>query len=121
MSQPTKFDQPSNENDVDPMKEFEKTKIHDDASDWCRAELDEVKKIVYSIGYNKSKFHFIQGKVEDTLPKFTPPMLADLSLTPPLLVKPKSPKAKSNSPEKSKPKKNKKKIKKLKKLKKKKD
>ncbi len=80
MSRPTVFDQPSNENDVDPMKEFEKTKTHDDASDWCRSELDEVKKNVYNIGYDKSKFHFIKGKVEDTLPQFTPEQISILRL-----------------------------------------
>ncbi len=33
MSKPTKFGLPSSESNFDPMKQFEKTKIHDNASD----------------------------------------------------------------------------------------
>ena len=42
--------------------------------------LEEVKKNVYSTGYPNEKFHFIEGKVEDTLPKNSPGKIALLKL-----------------------------------------
>ena len=59
---------------------FSKTKTSEDSSDWCLASLDEVKKNVYSTGYSKEKFHFIRGKVEDTIPKNLPNKIALLRL-----------------------------------------
>ena len=32
------------------------------------ASLNEVKKVVFKTGYDRSKIHFVKGKVEDTLP-----------------------------------------------------
>ena len=32
------------------------------------ASLEEVKKVVFKTGYDRSKIHFVKGKVEDTLP-----------------------------------------------------
>ena len=31
-------------------------------------KLDDVKSNIFSVGYEKTKIHFIKGKVEDTLP-----------------------------------------------------
>ncbi len=42
--------------------------------------LEHVKKVVLGTGYDKSKFHFIKGKVEDTLPKNNPKSIALLRL-----------------------------------------
>jgi hypothetical protein len=55
-------------------------KISKDHIDWCYSSLEEVKSNVYSIGYPKDKFHFIQGKVEDTLPENAPEKIALLRL-----------------------------------------
>ena len=50
---------------------------------WCDdmiVPLDQVKKIVFGTGYDKSRFHFIKGKVEDTLPKNCPDKISLLRL-----------------------------------------
>jgi len=59
---------------------FEKARIDDNSSYLSRAELDEVKSNVFSTGYNKNKFHFVKGKVEDTLPTKAPSKIALLRL-----------------------------------------
>ncbi|WP_430466472.1 TylF/MycF/NovP-related O-methyltransferase [Winogradskyella ouciana] len=46
----------------------------------CFSALEEVKENVSSIGYPKDKINFIQGKVEDTIPKNIPDKIALLRL-----------------------------------------
>ena len=58
--------------DVDPagtpaMSEYLSTK-KDDHTDWCFADLDEVKANLESTGYPMELCHFIMGDVKDTLP-----------------------------------------------------
>lgn len=57
-----------------------KKKSSEVGSIWCLSPLKEVKENVFSTGYEKEKFHFIEGKVEDTLPKTTPKEIAILRL-----------------------------------------
>lgn len=78
MPKPTEFD--VSYKDKLAIKEFEDQKIDNNSSDWLRIELDEVKKNVFSTGYNKEKFHFIKGKVEDTIPKNSPETISILRL-----------------------------------------
>ena len=59
---------------------FEKTKVSADASDWCYAPIDDVRTNVFGTGYPKERFHFIQGKVEDTIPGNIPEKIALLRL-----------------------------------------
>jgi len=66
MTKPEKMD--ISNSGFDATKEFDNTKNDSNGSDWCRATIDVVKSNLFSIGYDKSKIHFIQGKVEDTLP-----------------------------------------------------
>lgn len=54
--------------------------INNSESTWCYAPIDEVKKSVYSTGYNKSNIHFIKGKVEDTIPINAPESISILRL-----------------------------------------
>ena len=61
-------------------EKFSKTRISEDASDWCLSPLDEVKENVFSTGYPKEKTYFIKGKVEDTIPKDIPKEIALLRL-----------------------------------------
>ena len=61
-------------------QKYSNTKISEDASDWCLAPLEEVKKNVLSTGYKKEKVHFIKGKVEETIPKNIPKEIALLRL-----------------------------------------
>lgn len=59
---------------------LEKADINDRSSIWCRVSLDEVKKNVYSMGYNQENIHFIKGKVEDTIPQMAPEVISILRL-----------------------------------------
>ena len=59
---------------------FAETRISEDASDWCFSSIEEVKENVFGTGYPKSKFHFIIGKVENTIPKEIPGEIALLRL-----------------------------------------
>jgi hypothetical protein len=79
MPKPTEFDVSYGDKHT-ALKEFEDLKIDNNSSDWSRIELDEVKNNVFSTGYNKEKFHFIKGKVEDTIPKFSPETISILRL-----------------------------------------
>ncbi len=47
---------------------------------WAYAPLEAVKRNVLSTGYPAEKLHFVQGKVEDTLPGSAPEKLALLRL-----------------------------------------
>ena len=47
---------------------FSATNISKETSSWYYSSLEEVTENVFSTGYPKDKFHFIKGKVEDTLP-----------------------------------------------------
>lgn len=62
------------------IDKFSKTKLSDDASDWCHSGLDEVKANIYTTGYPQDKLHFIKGKVEDTIPARMPDKIALLRL-----------------------------------------
>lgn len=59
---------------------FSKTKISENASNWCLSPLEEVKENVFNTGYPKDKFHFIQGKVENTIKENLPGDIALLRL-----------------------------------------
>jgi O-methyltransferase len=47
---------------------------------WAIAPLDAVKRNVLSTGYPRERLHFVQGKVEDTLPGQAPERIALLRL-----------------------------------------
>jgi hypothetical protein len=47
---------------------------------WCEAGLDDVQANLWSTGYPRDKLHFIQGKVEDTIPARIPGAIALLRL-----------------------------------------
>lgn len=57
---------------------------HEDKEDansvWCVAPLDEVRRAVGSVGYDSTKVHFVEGRVEETLPKMAPEQIALLRL-----------------------------------------
>jgi hypothetical protein len=62
------------------IDQFQRDQIDAQTSDWCYTPLDEVQSAMYSTGYDKSKIHFIKGKVEDTIPKSAPDQIAILRL-----------------------------------------
>jgi Macrocin-O-methyltransferase (TylF). len=47
---------------------------------WCFSSLDEVKQNLKSTNYPENLIHFIQGKVEDTIPLHTPSSISLLRL-----------------------------------------
>ncbi len=47
---------------------------------WCYAGLDDVRQNLWSTGYPKEKLHFVQGKVEETIPGVVPDRIALLRL-----------------------------------------
>jgi len=47
---------------------------------WCDAPLEQVKNVLYATGYPKEKIHFIEGRVEDTIPASAPESIALLRL-----------------------------------------
>ena len=60
--------------------EFTKTRTGEDSSAWCLSPLDEVKANVRETGYPDENLHFVEGKVEDTIPQTAPEMIAILRL-----------------------------------------
>ena len=54
-------------------RKFGDRKTSDESSTWCLSTLDETRENVFSTGYPRNKFHFVEGKVEDTIPANIPP------------------------------------------------
>ena len=78
MSKPSEFDISTlNESATE---EFSDKEINENSSNWCNAPLIDVQNILSKIGYDNSKFHFIKGKVEDTLPEKAPQNISILRL-----------------------------------------
>jgi len=61
-------------------RKFERKKLEDGGSDWCRASLDEVRANLASTGYPAERLHFVAGKVEETIPSRAPEKIALLRL-----------------------------------------
>lgn len=74
MTAPTDIDGPP------AVEKFNKTRINDNSSAWCRAIIDEVKKNMSTTNYNEARIHFIKGKVEETIPSKAPEKIALLRL-----------------------------------------
>jgi hypothetical protein len=51
-----------------------------DGNFWCMAALESVKQNLLKTGYPESRLHFVQGKVEETLPENAPERIALLRL-----------------------------------------
>ena len=47
---------------------------------WCEAGIDDVRANLESTGYPRERIHFVQGKVEDTIPATLPQRIALLRL-----------------------------------------
>jgi O-methyltransferase len=52
----------------------------DAASPWCYAGIDDVRAGMHSTGYPVERMHFVQGKVEETIPCSAPARIALLRL-----------------------------------------
>jgi O-methyltransferase len=51
-----------------------------DSHDWAVASIDQVREAVLSVGYPEERIHFVQGRVEETLPAHAPADIALLRL-----------------------------------------
>jgi len=56
------------------------TDREDAESVWCRAPLDVVQQVMTSVGYERSRIHYIKGRVEETIPASAPERIALLRL-----------------------------------------
>ncbi|MFO8036863.1 MAG: TylF/MycF/NovP-related O-methyltransferase, partial [Anaerolineales bacterium] len=62
------------------QKKYRDSKVSENVSTWSYSPLEEVQENVYSTGYPKGLFKFVQGKVEDTIPEIVPDKIALLRL-----------------------------------------
>jgi len=62
------------------QKMYDQFQNPDNSTKWNRSEIETVKKNIFLTNYNKEKFHFIKGKVEDTLPDKAPNKISLLRL-----------------------------------------
>jgi O-methyltransferase len=51
-----------------------------DSNFWARASLDQVREVMFALPYPMSRIHFVEGKVEDTIPDQAPDEIALLRL-----------------------------------------
>jgi hypothetical protein len=49
-------------------------------NEWCYASLDEVRRNMASTGYDPTRVRYVEGMVEDTIPKVVPEQVAVLRL-----------------------------------------
>jgi O-methyltransferase len=67
--------------DVDYAGKRASQALLDSPGDRCDdAPLEQVKEVLYGTGYPREKIHFVQGKVEDTLLRSAPDLIALLRL-----------------------------------------
>jgi len=78
MSEPTENDESFQGKPASELLETQDKMISE--SVWCYSTLEEVKKNIGSTQYPSEKIHFIQGKVEDTIPAILPEPIALLRL-----------------------------------------
>ena len=60
--------------------QYREQRIDERTTDWCHGSLIEVTEAVTGTGYDPARLHFIEGKVEDTLPAQAPERIALLRL-----------------------------------------
>jgi hypothetical protein len=78
MTEPSENDR--NFQEIKASKFMQESSKQKEYSVWCYAPIDGVKAAMNSIGYNQEKIHFVQGKVEDTIPERAPSTIALLRL-----------------------------------------
>ena len=78
MSEPTEYDvAPSGQKAESMLKTLSKDEQN---HIWAYAPIEKVRRNVESVSYPREKIHFIQGKVEDTIPGTIPNQIALLRL-----------------------------------------
>ena len=59
---------------------FKELQTGENQSNWCQTGLKEVQANLDQVAYPKEKIHFIQGKIEDTVPAHLPEQISLLRL-----------------------------------------
>ena len=77
MSAPTEDDKTSDDKDAAALLKKEDVKT---SEVWAYSSLSEVKDTMSNTGYNQQSIHYIEGKVEDTIPRNIPSSIALLRL-----------------------------------------
>ena len=78
MPKPTRYDFSKRSGEA--QKKFEQVKISEMSSDWCYADIQDVKRNMALTHYPIDKVTFVRGKVEDTIPQQIPSKIAILRL-----------------------------------------
>ena len=78
MPAPTKFDFSLRSRSA--QDKFNETKISENSSTWCFANLEDVQRTIGLTAYPIDKVTFVKGKVEDTIPAKVPEKIAILRL-----------------------------------------
>jgi O-methyltransferase len=72
---------PPTETDVDYTgKQASEILFEDDGFKCADAPLEQVKGVLYTTGYPREKIHFVQGRVEETIPACAPEVISLLRL-----------------------------------------
>jgi O-methyltransferase len=78
MPEPTSYD--IRMTGMQAIGKFEDLKIDKDSSDWCYADIEDVKNTLSKTSYPQDKIKFIKGKVQDTLKRNSHNQIAILRL-----------------------------------------
>lgn len=76
----TGMSSPTNEDGNFASKKFKELQTGEEKSNWCCADLDDVKSTINLCDYPKEKIHYIKGKIEDTVPGVIPDKISLLRL-----------------------------------------
>ncbi len=60
--------------------QYEAAKTDEGHVDWCYSPIDDVRRSLESTKYPSDRMHFVQGRVEDTIPEIVPGQIALLRL-----------------------------------------
>lgn len=59
---------------------FEALKLSEQSANWCHSALGDVQRNLSSTGFPRQRLHFIEGMVEQTIPRHMPEKIAVLRL-----------------------------------------
>ncbi len=61
-------------------EKFKELQTGEEKSNWCCADLNDVKSTINLCDYPKEKIHFVKGKIENTVPRTIPDKISLLRL-----------------------------------------
>ena len=71
---------PSKEDGNFAHEKFKALQTGEEESNWCCADLNDVKSTIKLVDYPQEKIHFVKGKIEDTVPITMPDRISLLRL-----------------------------------------